>query len=66
MIRSFDSNQDATLLKSLDSFCWSSLSSFAEVFFGFFGRHFVVFGLNTESYRANLRIQSEYGKIRLG
>ena len=31
MIRSFDSNQNATLLKSLDSFCWSSLRSFAEV-----------------------------------
>ena len=32
MIRSFDSNQDATLLKSSDSFCWSSLWSFAEVY----------------------------------
>ena len=28
------------------------------------GLYFPVFGLNTEIYAANLRIQSEYGKIR--
>ena len=30
----------------------------------FSGTYFTVFGLNTEIYRANARIQSEYGKIR--
>ena len=29
-----------------------------------FGPYFPVFGLNTEIYRVNLRIQSEYRKIR--
>ena len=28
------------------------------------GPHFPVFGLNTEIYEINLRIQSEYNKIR--
>ena len=32
MIRSFDSNQDPTLLKPSDSFCWNLLWSFPEVY----------------------------------
>ena len=28
------------------------------------GRHFLAFGLNTEVYSVNLRIQSEYGKMQ--
>ena len=30
----------------------------------FSGPHFAVFGLNTEIYRVNLRIQSEFGKMQ--
>ena len=30
----------------------------------FFGPYFSAFGLNTEIYRVNLRIQSKYGKMR--
>ena len=35
-----------------------------SVCMGFPGLYFPAFGLNTENYRVNLRIQSEYKKMR--